>query len=335
MNLRKHMGMVIAVGVVFVFTVVAVIMLLKFNKTYQKVQSDLKTTTSRLDALYNRDPYPSVENVSLVESNLTVLDAYFADLFSSLKEGQIEPANMEPAEFPLLLDKTIRKLYEQAMSQNVELPTRFAFGFERYALGALPNEEDVSRLVLQVKTVEALCQLLLRAKINEIVAVERTVFEKGLAEEKRGGGRSRRPWEAPSMEEEDEATKEWVDPSGLFARETYTLRFKGPDGSVWALLDACAESKVFAVVSEVNLNSDKPVDKAGPARQNLFPGVQPLGGAFPQAGKAKPAASATDMEDGPESHEERIAAGRELVDAAVQVRVYRFLNNDEQGSEQP
>ena len=169
---------------------------------------------------------------------------------------------MEPAEFPLLLDRTIRRLRDRAREQGVKLPPRFAFGFERYALGALPNHEDVGRLVMQVRTVEKLCEAIFKSKVTDVENVHRTIFERGVIEQTGAvrEGRRRGMMETPTVVE-GEAAGEWVDSSGLFAREAYTLTFRALDSAVWTALNELAKMGMFTVVAGVELSNPEPLPK--------------------------------------------------------------------------
>jgi hypothetical protein len=108
-----------------------------------------------------------------------------------------------------------------------------------------------------------------------------------------------------------------VDPSGLFSRERFMVEFKGKDSAVWSVLNALGRSRSFAVVTRVDFASGsapfKPAGVAAPQRRD-----QPA----PAPAAAAPAAPAVAA---PPRHEERIVAGREPVQARVEVDVYRFL----------
>ncbi|OQA26817.1 MAG: hypothetical protein BWY59_01254 [Verrucomicrobia bacterium ADurb.Bin345] len=334
------MGLVITGGVVLVLAVVLGVMLFRFQSSYQQVRTDLKSTVARLDALYGRDPYPSEENVELVQSNLFVLSNYHQELVSVLKLGQVDPASMEPADFPQLLDRTIRRLYDRAREQGVKFPARFAFGFERYALGALPNHEDVSRLVMQVRTIEKLCEVLFKSKVSEMENVQRTVFERGVIEQ--GGTRdARRRMQEAAEGTPEPVSEEWIDPSGQFARESYTLTFRAMDGAVWAVLNELAKMGLFTVVARVELSNNTPLPKPSQAPRAVFessaagatpplPAAANMMDMFSAAPQAAPVEAA---KTGPKPHEERVVAGREMVRAIVEVHVYRFLQREGEGNQ--
>ena len=330
MTFRKNMVLIVGGSIAGILLLVTLFMLFRFRSKYESVNSDLRASQQRLDALYARDPFPSEENVLLVQTNLDVLQRYFDGFYGELKEGQIEPVKMEPAEFPLLLGKTMERLRTRAGEAGVALPSRFAFGFEHYAVGALPNAGDVPRLVIQVKTVEELCNILFNAKISEMVSVSRQVFEAGVVPSgddsygggRRGGGRRRGP-EQSSEEGESAQTAEYVDPSGLFSREHYILTFKGKDVAVMDVLNRFARSKMFVVVSRLDIANEVPLPKAQAVVAVPTVKSGPGGAASVAALSAQPKAEVP-------SHESRIVAGRELVKATLELDVYRFIAGESQ-----
>jgi len=334
MKLRRYMGLIIACGIALVLAVIALIMLIKFNSTYQRVRKDLVSTTSRLNRLYGRDPYPSPENVQMVQSNFTVLQGYFDNLFTLLKKGQINPEKMQRADFPLLLNSTITNLYEQAKRAGVRLPERFTFGFERYTKGALPNPEDVPRLVMQVRTVEQLCDLLFDAKVSDVFSVKRTIFEKGLVESKgestgRRSGRHR-SWDDQNDSEVEDSAKEWVDPSGLFARETYTLEFDASDTAVTSLLNLMGRSPLFLSIAQIELLNDAPLPKVEPLKEEAAAAQT---GGIGRTTEGLPISKNNELAS---TREDRVVAGREKVKITLQLYVYRFLDDSgEKGEDGP
>ena len=335
MNFRKHMLLIVGGSIALVLLIATLFMLWKFYARYRTVNTGLISTTERLHGLSSgKHRYPCEENVALVQTNAAVLKAYFDDLFDTLKRGQVEPKKMEPAEFPLLLEKTIRKLLSQAAESGVTLPPRFAFGFDPYALGNLPNEEDVPRLARQLRTVEELCGLLYDAKVSDLGAIRRQVFEK-LATPSSGASTEmfshRRGMEAgPASDQAQPSAAEVVDPSGLFSKERYTLTFKARDAAVWDILNALARSRIFIVVTDIQFANENPVpkivDPKAAAPVTLPAGTPPSGAGAMSGSGLTPLPEAKPKVLG---QEERIVAGRELVKIVLDVDVYRFMTKEE------
>ena len=333
MKIRKHMVLVAGGGTALILILVALFMLYRFYRTYDRVNEDLDSTMNQLRALQERAPYPSRENVLVTQTNLVILQDYFAGLFKSLREGQIEPIEMEAAKFTPLLRDGILRVSRRAQDKGVALPPLFAMGVERYKLGALPSGADVPRLVVQLKTLEVLCDMLIDAKVSEIVSVKRSIFEQGAIDQDilpgnagrwgrwAGGGGAPAPESAPA----DESPAEVLDPSGLFSIEHYTLEFKCHEKSVWNILNALAKSKLFAVVKRVSIENENPVLKiATPVPAASAPAAPAPGSGAP----GKPGAGQAIAEV--KTQDQRVIAGRELVAVVLDVDVYRFLGGEKQ-----
>jgi len=319
MNLKKNMTLVVGGAITLVLLIALLVLLLKFNSSYQKVNRELQTAQQRLAILNGRDPFPSEENVVMVQTNLTVLQELFRRLAASLQEGQAEPPKMEPAEFNLRLDQASRGLLSAAAKAKIGLPARFSFGFERYAVaGTLPDAADVPRLVTQLETVELLCNLLYASRIGAIETIERPVFEASARpatapevfidprQQRYGGG-------APAASPSAGPADTYLDPSGLFTREKYTLIFRGRDAAVLDFLNAAAAHKRFIAVTRLKMENEmgipKPVEVRSVSSGSPAPGAPPAAPVYL-------------------ARQDRIAAGREPVKVMMDLEVYRFRTAD-------
>lgn len=335
MKLRKHMVLIVGGGAALVLMLVALFMLYRFYRAYDRVNVDLQSSMSQLKTLQDRAPYPSRENVAVTETNLLIFQDYFDGLFKFLRQGQIEPVEMEAAKFTPLLRDGILRVSKRAKDAGVTLPAMFAMGVERYKQGALPSGADVPRLVVQLKTLEALCDMLIDAKVSEIVSVRRRIFEQGAAAQEMaptgdtgrfgrwgsGGGGS-----APEPNPVEGPQTEVVDPSGLFSIEHYTLEFRCHEKSVWSILNALAKSKLFAVVTRVSVANDNPVLKIAPkAPDQSVPGTT-----TPSVTGLPTAPAAGQLLPEVKTQDQRIIAGRELAKVTLEIDVYRFLGGEKQ-----
>lgn len=342
MKIRKHMVLVVGGGIALVLMLVALFMLFRFYRAYDRVNMDLQSTMSRLNTLQDRAPYPSRANIAATQTNLVVFQNYFDTLFASLKEGQIEPVEMEAAKFTPLLRDGILRVSKRAQDAGVLLPPTFAMGVERYKQGALPSGADVPRLVVQLKTLGALCAILIDMKVSEIITVKRSIFEQGAVSQESspadagrwgrwgaGGPGGGPPQEAAPAQA---SQAEVVDPTGLFSIEHYTLEFKCHEKSLWDVLNALAKSKLFAVVTSVTVANDSPTPKIGAkAQAPVVPGTPAAAPGFPPGmpGSAVAAPVAAPLGE-VKAHDQRVIAGRELVKVVLDVDVYRFLGGEKQ-----
>lgn len=334
MKIRKHMVLIVGGGTALILMLVALFMLYRFYRDYDGVNTDLQNAMNQLRTLQNRAPYPSKENVAVTETNLVIFQNYFTGLFKTLQQGQIEPIDMEAAKFTPLLRDGILRVSKRAQDAGVVLPKAFAMGVERYKQGALPSGGDVPRLVVQLKTLEALCDLLIDSKVSEIVSVRRRIFEQGAAQDAAQGDAARfGRWgsnpETPEAEAApSEVTQDEVmDPSGLFSIEHYVIEFKCHESSVWNILNTLAKSKLYAVVTRLTISNDNAVLKlVAKPKSPVTAGTPPASGT-PGSPTEGPIVEV-------KSQDERVIAGRELVNVVLDVDVYRFLGGEKQEAKQ-
>ena len=338
--IKKNLWLFLGGGLTILLLLAAAAFLFLQISAFRRVNATLVTEENRLQQLHRRDPYPSETNVMLMQSNLALLNGYQQQLVDQLRQGQIEPRTMQPVDFNHYLQTTIRKLITQADQLKISLPQRFAFGFESYYReGRLPAIADVSRLTVQLQTVEALFELLCQIKISEIIALERQVFEQSAtanAEPAAGVIRPRHQESAAPVETE----KYPLAPSeagGLYTREHITLTLQAHDEVILTLLNALASSgtavtnqpKFFAVVSKLSM-----IATAGGEIIKKTPGAPARAGTPPRVATPETSEEPVQASEDARPHEERIVAGREMVQVLLGLDLYR-LNPAAQGKAKP
>ena len=331
MKIRKNTVLIVGGGTALILMLVALFMLYRFYRAYDRASKDLRSTMSQLRSLQERAPYPSRENAALVRTNLMIFQNYFEGLFKSLKEGQIEPVETEAAKFTPLLRDGILRVSRRAQDAGVMLPVNFAMGMERYKRGNLPSGVDVPRLVVQLKTLEALCGLLIDAKVTEVVSVKRRIFEQGVENQETPVGNSGRwgRWgpgggaPAPEAPPAGSTQTETVDSSGLFSIEHYTIECKCHESSVWDILNALAKSKLFTVVTSVAVANDNSASKIAAKLP-----IQTMFGS--SLASASVTAATAGQKPEVKTREQKVIAGHEVVKVILDVDVYRFLGGEKQ-----
>lgn len=343
MNIRKNLALVVSAAIATPLIIAALVFLGIFAARYGKVRSELSATEKRLQELNRRKPFPSEENIRLLEKNRDVMDAAFRRAMEDLARGQYEPPALEPARFSQELREMNRRLTRIAQAHNVARPPQFGYGFDRYFKGDLPARGDMPRLLTQVNAVESVCQALFEAGIAEITKVERQVFEEqnvagtgGPAEF--AGVAVRMPVVAESASAGGGSlpAQQSADPGGLFTWERVVVEFTTRELGLWNALNALQRSPTFIVVSSLSIINEtaKPqiaiedeAERAGKTASSasrpgaptaLPPGSEMIpGAAAPGAPAAAPAR--------PPSREERIVTGRdELLKVRLEAEVYRF-----------
>lgn len=331
---RKNMPLVIGGAVTLLLAAVLAYVLFSARGRYIEARDGLATAQSRLGRLLNRPVFPSKENVDTMSRQLDIYEDYLDGLFQAMRKGQREPEAIDRDRFRQLLEQTLRRLVQTARSRSIALPADFAFGFQRYASGILPEETDLSRLVDQLQSVALLCEGLYEAGIGELVSIERTIFERdaqaaAAPAEEEYTRRSRRGT-AESEAASAPVTDLVVDPDGLFSKEHYVLTYRAQDEANWKVLERLSRGAPFTIITKVEVtNSSRPAvvpPKAEGAPAGATAGVT-------AGGPARPGAS---IEPEILPRELRVVAGQELALVRLELDVYRFLDSAaEEGEVQP
>lgn len=349
MNIRKHLGLLVSGGIAAVLAIVALVFLFRFLAGYTGVMGSLEASKASLEQLNARKPFPNEANVKLAQGSLAAMEQHFTNTLDALARGQFVPPPLEPARFPQFLQGTIRGLNDAAASNNVAIPERFAFGFDRYARG-LPVKEDLPRLERQVFAVDQICRVLFEAKIKDIVSIDRHVFEDEAARKAAAvtaaAGQPMRPEMmaaaaagAPGSAAPTEANEGYLeDSAGLFVRERMIIVFDAKENAVWQALNNLARTRVFCVVSDLDIENPAP----RPAKGSVADPTRPSGEGAPAAGQpvgvvgeAAPAAgqgfstaeggTGTNVVTRPLRREERVTAGmHEVAKVRLQLDLYTF-----------
>lgn len=346
MNLRRHMGLVIGLGVALVLFLAAAGFLFRYQMAYKKVKKDLDRQERRLQGLMAEKPFPSEANIKGMQEKLEVLSDFESDYLAALREGQPVPVDIEAAEFPSMLEKSVRELVNLAEG-HVILPERFAFGFRRYFEGALPSQDDIERLVVQLKMMDRLTRVLFAAGIDEIREIERDVFEEDDKQAQNNAADLRRTARRGSRQTDrkDETANEDEKQNGLYQKESFSITFTARESSFWDVMDEMVGSDLFVIVKKVTLEGSRP-DLAA-ARQNVLQllaereaarmqGAAPGGGRGANPGSEKEGfAKYTGRRNVRwPTHEERVVAGREDVVVKLDLDVYRFpVQQDEESTQ--
>lgn len=332
------MPLLVGGAVVLVLAIALGYWLFSAKGHYGKEASALDLVQGRLNRLNNRPVFPSEPNVQAMHRQLDVYEDYLDGLFTAMREGQRSPEPINRDRFRQLLEQTLRRLVQTARLKSIALPADIAFGFQRYAAGNLPAEENLGRLVDQLRSVAALCEVLYEAGIGELVSVERTEFEQDVqaapaAEEDfvRRRGRVR---DEPVVE--TRTTDLVRDPDGLFTKERYVLIYRAQDEANWKVLDRLSKGTPFVVITKMEItNSARPAVVPPKAEETAAAAPRPTStagymapGTRSPAGRDEPAILPRDL---------RVSAGRELPLVRLEVELYRFAEEDsaEKGEEHP
>ena len=349
MNIRKYLFLTASGGLTLLLSLVAVFFLIKYASHHQAVTANLQTASAKLDALKRRNPFPSVENVQLATTNLAQLTEKFNEFMKALARDQYQARRMEPAQFPLLLQKTLTGLNTAAETNSVAVPDLFAYGFDRYAK-SLPIKEDLPRLARQLHGLDQVCRVLFAAPIHDLTGVERHVFEDspaaGAAPGAVPGDRVMRRIESASGGgSADAAAGYYEEPSGLFVRERMIFTFTAKESALWQILNNLPRLQAFCVVAGIDIvnPTPKPVrvtaDAAGAAAAAAAVGTVPHGpgprAVVPENTPMAPVVLAAGGTNAPAfvpKRDQRVVAGRlETEQVKMKVDFYYFKQPGDTG----
>ncbi len=323
---RKHMPLLIGGLVVLLLAVALFYLLFSARGRYVDSADGLSMVQSKLERLSKRPVFPSETNVQTLGKQLGIYQEYLAGLYDSMSEGQIAAESIDRDRFRKLLEDVLQQLGNDARNQSVTVPADFAFGFQRYAGGALPADDEMNRLVDQLLSIKSLCEVLYAAGVGELTAVERAVFEKDaqvapVEEASATRRRNRSEVEvaaAPSAEL-------FKDPDGLFTKEHYVLSYRAQDAANWKVLDQLSKGAPFVVVTKVEIsNPARPAVVPPKTETKAAAAPSPVAvGAWRAAGSPNEATSdKNEVEILP--RELRVVAGQELPNVRLEVDLYRF-----------
>ncbi len=334
MKLRLYLSVLIVGAVAAVAAIVLAVGLIRLSSSYRQVQASLDETDRALKQLASRRPFPNEENVALAATNRVKIESFFATVLDRFSKNQYEPPEIEPARFPQLLQRAIASMNRAALSNNVAIPPdRFMYGFDRYERGQPPRKQDIPRLARQLHGIETITRAICAAKIRELIAVERHVFED---EGPRAPGVDEGVTPPPQT---PAAAGYKEDPHKLFVRERFLFEFRARESSIWEILDTLPRLPVFCVVSGIELENEAPRPVAvNPADgQRIVPGGEAGGtppaelpvparaGVQPRGPEVVEVVPATPSRPRPLKHEERTVAGlAETVKVRLAVDLYTF-----------
>jgi hypothetical protein len=132
--------------------------------TYNGTHNTFTMRKGQLNALQNRQPYPNADNLKSYEQQQDQLATVINGLEQKLAAVQfpLDPT-MTPAKFQARLQETVNEELAKAQASGVQLPDKFALGFDRY-LGQPPNKEAAAPLDRELSALKFIFDELLDGK---------------------------------------------------------------------------------------------------------------------------------------------------------------------------
>lgn len=320
----KKTGLAILIGAV-ILLLGASVLLFQSVSQFRDVSGQLNNARLQLESFYQRNPFPSEENIEAEQEHLQALRRELAALRNELSANQVEPVQTAPVRFVERFRNISRRLAEQAAERRIDVPPDFAFGFEHHRAGELPNPADVPRLMQQLGIVEQLVNVLYDVGIAEITRIQRQEFEVRESAEDRPERRGLYGAREPSRRD---PTRRLEAPPGKigileddadYASLNFVLEFRLHEYALLDVLNALAKHPMFIVVNRVELRN--PFEWQ-PAR--AITAGDPANGQ-----DAMVAPLAVDPRDMP-SRSERVVTGEfpRTVHVTLELEVYRFREDE-------
>ena len=271
------------------------------------IEAEIEQKAQTLSGFALKSPFPSKENLSLVEEDLAkanqTRDAIRKTLSSNSEaatriSSAIAPATSTDAYFDIA--NYVERIRESAQKAGILLSPENRLGFSAYSSTG-PDRELIPAVFLQRQYADYLLEVLISAQPREIVSLQRerpqTAEEKRLAAEAIANGQ---PLPSPSESSEagdyfviDPRTSARVD--GFIETSPFRLTFVGTTTALRNLLNQLARFDLPAVVRSVEVGPaseaqgrNAPAARAQPAN-NLF---ALFGGAPSSENPSSPAAEA-------------------------------------------
>ena len=287
------------------------------QKAVGALQQQLAARRTELAATYERNPFPSDENVRGEDAAAASLREWYGKLIEHARHGQLELEERSPSTFMKMLGDTQRQLMGTIKDPG-RVPKEFAFGFDRYfGEGVkLPSPEHVPRLTQQLKIVDGLARVLFEENITRLRATQREGFEGGddsadLADEE-GVRRASLSNPAAGL----------VPPGALYGKFHFILEFDARESALLGVVNRLTRHDLFTVVTriEIKKNAD---DVHAITRKDATPDEDAAEStAVPGSPPGRPALPAA-----PLSREERLVSGVALetpMTVTLELDVYNF-----------
>ncbi|MEI6277894.1 MAG: Amuc_1100 family pilus-like protein [Verrucomicrobiae bacterium] len=247
------------------------------------------TAEAKLHGLQNRVPFPSKENLKVIQTALDDYSTRIQALESQLSQMEIPlDEKITPQQFQDGLRTAVNDIRARADAGSVKLPDKFYFGFDQYQT-QVPTEQAAPALFRQLLVIQSLVTRLVDFKVASVDSVIRLP----LPEEAGKSSGTRRPDASESV----------------LKRFPFDISFTAEQGKFRAVFNSLLGSSPFLIVRSLeikNSNLQAPAKASGdPASKS----ADPL------------AATAGDNE---EKKSLQVILGRELLKVALRLEMLDF-----------
>lgn len=230
-------------------------------------RAEAEQLRSDISSIYAEKVFPSRDNIARLKDEAGRIDALRVSVTNELGslEKKEEP-NLSPSQFIDSLRKLTAKWLKDAPLVEGEkcVSPDFAFGFEKYVGGDLPDEANVPRLVQQMLIVNTLVNELYGAKVTKVTSLVREGFD-GAApqvraaepEEQSSGNRRKNKRRKNQAQADEAAPKSGASAKSvnhrLFTAQHFTISFSSRQAALVDVLNRLSKAKLFAVVTDITV----------------------------------------------------------------------------------
>jgi hypothetical protein len=264
MNLQRNRFLLVVGGVCGTLLLIEVVSLVSAYAGFSKEKKKLSESYRRLSQLDNRAPFPSIENVKVLEENRDALEYHSVELVAGLKRDPFPQDTVEATEFSARAQDVIERFRRRAERSGVKLPESLEVGFAKYASGgAVPAVQYVPRLSRQLYSMERVADVLVRSGVDSIDSLTRDFFETESRPDQVMHGR-RRSGTRSVDRKSAYLTASKVHPDNLYYSEQIGVVFSASEDVVWRVLDMFAATPHVMAISEFSHKANSTILKYNP-----------------------------------------------------------------------
>lgn len=215
---------------------------------------------SQLQQLERNKPFPNQANVEAARRETKEASELLGEL---AKELAVAPVSATPQGFQDELASLVKSFAEKAAAKKIALPDNFYLGFEQYET-QLPPADIVSRLSLQLRSINAVAKVLLDSQVKSLAAIARSPVRGETVIGKTTG----EPTEGPKDDANSEAPKLELVP--------FDITFSADQSAFRTAFNRIAELEppVFIRLVAIENSSPLPPSKTADAEVSAVPGEQ-------------------------------------------------------------
>jgi len=222
----------------------------------QEVKAKLDDKMREREALWTNKPFPSKENVAMIQQGAKGESEKISTLLKMLQKGHVSFPQKSGSEVKEQLVVAWRRMTQILDEGQVKHLEKFQFGFERYDK-LPPKDADTQLIQTQLELIEEIMRLLAAAHVSELVTIRRVVFEENRPDPKAPVAAPAPPgaWEAVISSGGKFAIVE--DPTHLYSLMPFELEFWCDTDAFRTFLNSLVVDKYVLVPRVMNIENEK------------------------------------------------------------------------------